>query len=59
MADALIIDDTPNVVEDEEGFIVARFRFVHDATAYVEIVNGRHPCAEYRLRDGTEEHGET
>lgn len=60
MADALIIDETPNVVEDEEGFVVARFRFVRDATAYVEAINlYSKPCANYRLRDGTEPHGET
>lgn len=45
--DAKVVDDLPNVVVDEEGFKVAAFRYHNDAEAYVEAVNGNHPCAEY------------
>jgi hypothetical protein len=49
--DGKVVDDLPNIVEDEEGFEVARFRFYHDAEAYVAAVNGEHPCAEYSIRE--------
>jgi len=48
--DAKIIDDTPNVVVDEEGFEVARFRFYNDATTYIGIANGNCPCACYSIQ---------
>lgn len=55
MTVALILDDCPNVVIDEEGFVLATFREEADATAFVKITP--HCSIEtdmqrtYRLRD--------
>jgi hypothetical protein len=47
--DGKLVDETPNRVVDEEGFVVAQFRFYNDAKAYVEAVNSNFPCAEYSI----------
>lgn len=47
--DGKLVDEIPNVVRDEEGFIVAQFRYYADAKSWCEAVNGSFPCAEYYL----------
>ncbi len=47
--DGITIDDCPNVVVNEEGFHVAKFRYYNDAQIYVETINREHPCACYGI----------